>query len=194
MKTSSRHPTILKGFKILGVAMNVFYHILLLLTDSERSDECIDFTMMYKTSRNNASISNFRGGFRWKSEYPCCIIEVKSKHFPTVFKKIEKNKKKMTEKREFLRKTSFRQNRIFYFALTQKLIDVNTLNFHQMFVLAFSIHIVLKVIKKNPKSLVTIFFYKCLMFEFIRNMSKLRKFANNFVVGKSFENLVHGSP
>ncbi|KAF0714282.1 serine protease snake-like isoform X2, partial [Aphis craccivora] len=46
--------------------------------DSERSDECIDFTMMcfvcvsvYSiTSRNNAPISNFGGGFRWKSEYP----------------------------------------------------------------------------------------------------------------------------
>ncbi|KAF0761925.1 Uncharacterized protein FWK35_00036562 [Aphis craccivora] len=47
--------------------------------DSERSDEyCIDFTMMcvcvfffvsvYSiTSRNNASISNFGGGFRWQS-------------------------------------------------------------------------------------------------------------------------------
>jgi len=30
----------------------------------------------------------------------------------------------MTEKRDFLSKTSFRQNRIFYFAITQKLIDV----------------------------------------------------------------------
>ncbi|KAF0705953.1 Uncharacterized protein FWK35_00038647 [Aphis craccivora] len=29
-------------------------------------------------SRNNALISNFRGGFRCKSEYPWCIIEVKS--------------------------------------------------------------------------------------------------------------------
>ncbi|KAE9536967.1 hypothetical protein AGLY_006774 [Aphis glycines] len=27
------------------------------------------------TSRNNASISNFESGFRWKSEYPWCIIE-----------------------------------------------------------------------------------------------------------------------
>ncbi|KAF0768759.1 Uncharacterized protein FWK35_00000396 [Aphis craccivora] len=40
------------------------------------------------TSRNNASISNYGGGFRCKSEYPWCIIQVKSKHFPTVFKKI----------------------------------------------------------------------------------------------------------
>ncbi|KAF0773072.1 Uncharacterized protein FWK35_00003229 [Aphis craccivora] len=55
---------------------------------SERSDECIDFTMMcvsffvcvpvYKiTSRNNAPISNFRGDFRCKSEYPWCNKEVK---------------------------------------------------------------------------------------------------------------------
>ncbi|KAE9537536.1 hypothetical protein AGLY_006559 [Aphis glycines] len=29
------------------------------------------------TSRNNVSISNFGGGFRWKSEYPWCIIEFK---------------------------------------------------------------------------------------------------------------------
>ncbi|KAF0769184.1 Uncharacterized protein FWK35_00007316, partial [Aphis craccivora] len=66
------------------------------ILDSERSDECIDFTMMcvfflctYSiTSRNNAPISNYEG-------------EIKSKHFPTVFKKIKKNKKKkkMTEKR-----------------------------------------------------------------------------------------------
>ncbi|KAF0761725.1 Uncharacterized protein FWK35_00008245 [Aphis craccivora] len=49
-----------------------------------RSDECIDFTMMCViTSRNNAPISSFRGGFRCKSEYSLCIIEVKSKYFPT---------------------------------------------------------------------------------------------------------------
>ncbi|KAF0739976.1 Uncharacterized protein FWK35_00018554, partial [Aphis craccivora] len=45
--------------------------------DSERSEECIDFTMII-TSRNNASISNNGGGFRCKSEYPWCIIQVKS--------------------------------------------------------------------------------------------------------------------
>ncbi|KAE9533364.1 hypothetical protein AGLY_009267 [Aphis glycines] len=44
-------------------------------TISERCDECIDFTII--TIRNNASISNFGGGFRWKSEYSWCIIEVK---------------------------------------------------------------------------------------------------------------------
>ncbi|KAF0750376.1 Uncharacterized protein FWK35_00029776 [Aphis craccivora] len=30
------------------------------------------------TSRNNAIISNYGGGFRCKSEYPWCIIEVKN--------------------------------------------------------------------------------------------------------------------
>ncbi|KAF0768289.1 Uncharacterized protein FWK35_00011232 [Aphis craccivora] len=67
------------------------------------NDECIDFTMIFCvsvysiSSRNNAPISNFG--------------EVKSsKHFLTVFKKIEKNKEKNDGKREFLRKTSFRPN------------------------------------------------------------------------------------
>ncbi|KAF0764098.1 Uncharacterized protein FWK35_00002503 [Aphis craccivora] len=45
--------------------------------NSERSEECIDFTMII-TSRNNAPISNYGGGFRCKSEYLWCIIEVKS--------------------------------------------------------------------------------------------------------------------
>ncbi|KAF0765666.1 Uncharacterized protein FWK35_00027148 [Aphis craccivora] len=44
--------------------------------DSERSEECIDFTMII-TSRNNAPISNFGDGFRCKSEYPW-RIKVKS--------------------------------------------------------------------------------------------------------------------
>ncbi|KAF0760759.1 Uncharacterized protein FWK35_00033678, partial [Aphis craccivora] len=64
---------------------------------------------MIITSRNNAPISNYGGGFRCK-----------------IFKKIEKNKKKMTEKREFLRKTSFRPNRIFFMVVIQKLITENT--------------------------------------------------------------------
>ncbi|KAF0769712.1 Uncharacterized protein FWK35_00029635, partial [Aphis craccivora] len=47
------------------------------ILDSERSDECIDFTMII-TNRNNAPISNFGGGFRCKSEYSWCIIEITS--------------------------------------------------------------------------------------------------------------------
>ncbi|KAF0772487.1 Uncharacterized protein FWK35_00003639 [Aphis craccivora] len=53
----------------------------ILYINSERSDECIDFTMIcffFITSRNNAPISNFGGGFRCKSEYPWCIIQIKS--------------------------------------------------------------------------------------------------------------------
>ncbi|KAF0709751.1 Uncharacterized protein FWK35_00038151, partial [Aphis craccivora] len=39
---------------------------------------CVFFVSVYSvTSRNNASISNFGGGFQWQSEYPWCIIEVK---------------------------------------------------------------------------------------------------------------------
>ncbi|KAE9544459.1 hypothetical protein AGLY_001638, partial [Aphis glycines] len=35
------------------------------------------------TCRNNALISNFRYGFRWQSEYPWYIIQVRSKQFST---------------------------------------------------------------------------------------------------------------
>ncbi|KAF0763512.1 Uncharacterized protein FWK35_00010494 [Aphis craccivora] len=44
-----------------------------------------------------------------------------------------KTKKKIKEKRKFLRKTSFRPNRFFYMVVIQKLITVNTCNFHQIF-------------------------------------------------------------
>ncbi|KAE9544123.1 hypothetical protein AGLY_001812 [Aphis glycines] len=74
---------------------------LIFYANSERSDECIDFTMM--------------GGFRWQSEYPWCIIEFKSKHFSTIFKKKNREKQKKSDgKQEFLRKTSFRPNRFSY--------------------------------------------------------------------------------
>ncbi|KAF0760909.1 Uncharacterized protein FWK35_00009786 [Aphis craccivora] len=51
--------------------------IAIIKINSERSEECIDFTVII-TSRNNAPISNYGGGFRCKNEYPWCIIEVKS--------------------------------------------------------------------------------------------------------------------
>ncbi|KAE9531410.1 hypothetical protein AGLY_010616 [Aphis glycines] len=57
--------------------------------NSERSDECIDFTMII-TSRNNASITNYWGGVRCKSEYPWCIIEFSKKS-----RKTKKNNGKM---------------------------------------------------------------------------------------------------
>ncbi|KAE9533797.1 hypothetical protein AGLY_008876 [Aphis glycines] len=69
---------------------------------------------------DNASISNFGGGFRWKSEYPWCIIEVKSKHFPTVFKKIEKNKKKNDGKTGIFTQNQFSTESIFLYGCNSK--------------------------------------------------------------------------
>ncbi|KAF0763034.1 Uncharacterized protein FWK35_00013233 [Aphis craccivora] len=72
--------------------------------------------MNHNYSRNNAPISNYGGGFRCKSEYPWCIIEFS--------KKSKKNKKiKMTEKREFLLKTTFRPNRFFLWFVDKKFLD-----------------------------------------------------------------------
>ncbi|KAF0712695.1 Uncharacterized protein FWK35_00023086 [Aphis craccivora] len=100
------------GYTLENVCRYEFADFRIFYFDSERSEECIDFRMMcvffvfvsvYSiTSRNNAPISNYGGGFRYKSEYPRCIIKFS--------KKLRKTKKKMTEKREFLRKTSFRPN------------------------------------------------------------------------------------
>ncbi|KAF0772353.1 Uncharacterized protein FWK35_00002619 [Aphis craccivora] len=117
-KTSFRQN---RFYYMIVTQKRINFILVLIINNSERSDECIDFTMMCVfflcmclCSRNTAPISNFGGGFRCKSEYPWCIMEVKSKHFPTFFKKIENNKKKITEKGEYLRKTSFRPNRFFY--------------------------------------------------------------------------------
>ncbi|KAF0753528.1 Uncharacterized protein FWK35_00013402, partial [Aphis craccivora] len=52
--------------------------------NSERCDECIDFTMM--------------GGFRWKSEYPWYIIEVKGVFTNSFQKNREKQKQKKAGK------------------------------------------------------------------------------------------------
>ncbi|KAE9537184.1 hypothetical protein AGLY_006207 [Aphis glycines] len=71
--------------------------------DSERSDECIDFTMII-TSRNSASISNFGGGFRWKSEYSWCIIETTEifDFYANFFLKCRSNFYEICRKRENL--------------------------------------------------------------------------------------------
>ncbi|KAF0733668.1 Uncharacterized protein FWK35_00019620 [Aphis craccivora] len=47
-------------------------------------------------------------------------------NFQLVFKSAGENQKKIKEKREFLRKTSFRRNRFFYMVVIQKLITINT--------------------------------------------------------------------
>ncbi|KAF0773896.1 Uncharacterized protein FWK35_00002477 [Aphis craccivora] len=46
----------------------------------------------------------------------------------------------MTEKWEFLRKTSFQPNRFFYMVVIQKLITVNSSNFHQIFMSVLSVY------------------------------------------------------
>ncbi|KAF0760884.1 Uncharacterized protein FWK35_00022104 [Aphis craccivora] len=46
--------------------------------------------------------------------------------FPNSFQKRWEKPKKIKEKREFLRKTSFRPNRFFYMVVIQKLITVNS--------------------------------------------------------------------
>ncbi|KAF0764162.1 Uncharacterized protein FWK35_00020498 [Aphis craccivora] len=66
------------------------------------------FVSVYmRKCRNNARISNFGGGFRFVMESSWCIGEVIFLNFPIVFKCAGKNQKKIKEKREFLRKTSF---------------------------------------------------------------------------------------
>ncbi|KAF0764916.1 Uncharacterized protein FWK35_00010243, partial [Aphis craccivora] len=70
--------------------------------------------------RNNASISNFGGGSRWQSECPWCIIDVKSKHFCTVIKKIEKNKKKSDEKTGIFTQNQFSTKSNFLYGFNSK--------------------------------------------------------------------------
>ncbi|KAF0687265.1 Uncharacterized protein FWK35_00034332 [Aphis craccivora] len=87
------------------------------------------FLCLYRiTSRNNASISIFGGSFRWKSEYPWCIIEVKSKHFPTVFKKIEKNQKKSDEITGIFPQNQFSTKLIFFFLCFPSRNDIRSIN------------------------------------------------------------------
>ncbi|KAF0753178.1 Uncharacterized protein FWK35_00009258, partial [Aphis craccivora] len=63
----------------LGLFLNYNHKKKLVLSKnshSERSDECIDFTMNI-TSQNNASISKFGGNIRWQNDYSW-RIEVKN--------------------------------------------------------------------------------------------------------------------
>ncbi|KAF0721640.1 Uncharacterized protein FWK35_00019190 [Aphis craccivora] len=66
---------------------------------------CVFFflSVYTRTCRNNASIFNFGGGFRYQNESSWCNGERREKP----------KKKKIKEKREFLRKTSFRPNPYF---------------------------------------------------------------------------------
>ncbi|KAF0770620.1 Uncharacterized protein FWK35_00013823 [Aphis craccivora] len=80
------------------------------------------FVSVYSiTSRNNAPISNYGGGFRCKSEYPWCIIEVK------IFsKKLRKTKKKNDGKTGIFTQNQFSTKSNFFMVVIQKLITENT--------------------------------------------------------------------
>ncbi|KAE9539329.1 hypothetical protein AGLY_004581 [Aphis glycines] len=127
--------------------------------NSERSDECIDFTMMcvffFCVCRQHLEHPSLKR----KLNLVGTLRGQKSKIF-----KPQKNE----GKRDFLRKTSLRQNRIFYFAITQKLIDnlykicqnsenlqflisysysdkkIIRINRHNFFLLAFKVQILTK--------------------------------------------------
>ncbi|KAE9545428.1 hypothetical protein AGLY_000971 [Aphis glycines] len=110
---------------LLYISASLYIKRYFVVHDSERSDECIDFTMII-TSRNNASISNFGGGSRWQSEYPWCIIEF--------LKNREKQKKKNDGKTGIFTKTSFLINRFFYMVVIQKLIITTEIfDFNEIF-------------------------------------------------------------
>ncbi|KAF0714516.1 Uncharacterized protein FWK35_00034506 [Aphis craccivora] len=73
--------------------------------NSERIDECIDFTMMCVFF---LSVTTFWSMDPVSDRKVNLVGTFKSTKFPIVFKSVRKNLKKVTEKREFLRKTSFR--------------------------------------------------------------------------------------
>ncbi|KAF0766774.1 Uncharacterized protein FWK35_00015203 [Aphis craccivora] len=129
-----------------------------------KSEASAQFLNSYSsiTSRNNAPVSNYGGGFRFKSEYHWCIIEVKSKHFPTVFKKIEKNKKKMTEKREFYAKPLKK------FKLLRNLLKMRKITMRLNF----------KFLRNSSKSLA----FSLLSIKLFWTYQKTRKFNTKFLI------------
>ncbi|KAF0746539.1 Uncharacterized protein FWK35_00029032 [Aphis craccivora] len=65
------------------------------------------------TSRNNAPISNYGGGFRCKSEYPWCIIQFS--------KKSKKQKKKKNDgKTGIFTQNQFSTKSIFFYGCNSK--------------------------------------------------------------------------
>lgn len=81
------------------------------------------------------------GGLRYKIESNLYIKRPTLEINSTYIFMIEKNKQKIKEKKKFERKSNFLKNWfcIFYYKI-RKWITVDTLNFHQMFVLLFSIY------------------------------------------------------
>ncbi|KAF0760866.1 Uncharacterized protein FWK35_00010257 [Aphis craccivora] len=149
-------------------------------------DKCIDFTVVndmcfvcvcvcvYSIAcRINASISNF-GGISLVH-----FTEVISKHFPIIFKTIEENIKKVTEKREFLRKTSFRLNRFFLYGCNSK--TNHYLKFSPKFILVCPKKLEI-LLKKNSKNVSLNPFYK----QIFQNLENLQNKEFNTMVFISF--------
>ncbi|KAF0759329.1 Uncharacterized protein FWK35_00017352 [Aphis craccivora] len=123
-------PTLEKPFNRNVGHQNTCIYKSCIVLDSERNDECIDFTMMcvffffvlsvYSiTSRNIAPISNFGGGFRCKSEYPWCIKS---------FQKNREKQKKNDGKTEIFTQNQLSTKSIFFFMVViQKLITFKIL-------------------------------------------------------------------
>ncbi|KAF0747818.1 Uncharacterized protein FWK35_00030730, partial [Aphis craccivora] len=91
---------------------------ILTILDSERSNECIDFTMMcvFLFLCLSPRFGAVKVDFKKKVNLVGTL---------QVGQNVRKNPKKVTEKREFLRKTSFRPNRFFYMVVNQKLITIS---------------------------------------------------------------------
>ncbi|KAE9535270.1 hypothetical protein AGLY_008003 [Aphis glycines] len=116
-------------FRVLHIANSIDYCLKKKynnMVDSERSDECIDFTTII-TYRNNASVSNFGGGFRWQIEHPWCIIKVERKHFPTVLKKNQEKRKKSDGNTGIFTQNQFSTESIFLYVIMVKLWNMTLL-------------------------------------------------------------------
>ncbi|KAF0750374.1 Uncharacterized protein FWK35_00014342 [Aphis craccivora] len=95
-----------------GSYNDVQYCLIKPLQHFERSDECIDFIIMC-VFFIFVSVTTF---------WSISPVSDRKVNLVGILWNVWKNPKKVTEKREFLRKTSFRPNRLFYMVIIQKLI------------------------------------------------------------------------
>ncbi|KAF0718936.1 Uncharacterized protein FWK35_00031849 [Aphis craccivora] len=109
----------------------------------ERSEECIDFTVII-TSRNNAPISNYGGGFRCKSQ---------KLTFSNSFQKNQEKQKKNDGKTGILRKTSFRPNRFFFYGCNSKTNHCKYLKFSPNIYVSLNFHKILTFFDVDNKFL-----------------------------------------
>ncbi|KAE9534076.1 hypothetical protein AGLY_008812 [Aphis glycines] len=132
------------------------------------------------------SISTSRDGdcFRWQ--------RVKSKHFPTVFKKIEKNKKKVTVKRELLGKLVFD----FFYIVTTEILDLSKLKFITKLSISFPLNCYRDKSKchyrKNVMSFLVESKYLKTQYKVLHNDSKIiRIHSHKFFLLLTVEMLTH---